>query len=412
MDERSDSAVGFRPKLGRRLSKIQRSGNESIGIMLGSTDDHHVVTQIDESGPAFRNGVRIGDQINTINEVDVTSMEHAEVIKMITTGGSSLTFGLDRDGVEQQTGAATSTQNKNSEPLGITVVSGGAFNNQSGVTRVDPNSPGERAGLKVGDILMSVNGVSVEKMEHADVLALLSDSNTEELAIGVKRGQDEVKASTSTALVLDLGMVVERTSEGFIQVVEVFVNGAAEQAGVIAGDLLLETQGVNLIKIKFKKAVELLRAESEDGLASLVTCNQPVVKQVIRGFQSRKPLTTTPTFYNVMVQRATQGSALEPLGMGIVTDTSGPKSHIVSTVIDGGCADRSGIRVNDKLVQINGEVVVQHNHERVLDMLKQTGLTFTLGIERDATLPGPPTASRVNAPRTVLETKSFTEVEI
>eukprot|EP00040_Diaphanoeca_grandis_P005166 m.31618 g.31618 ORF g.31618 m.31618 type:complete len:415 (-) comp16494_c2_seq1:125-1369(-) len=414
MDDRHDSAVGRGFKLNRRMSKIQRQPGQSVGIVLGSSDDEHIVTQIDATGPAYLSGVRVGDVITSVNTEDVTKLDHSVVVEMIAEGGTNLTFGLQRDGVEQQTGAAVSTKNPQSESLGITVVSGGAFENKTGVTRVDPNSPGERAGLQVGDVLMSVNGVDVTTMEHKNILALLSDANVDELAIGVQRGQEAVKASTSTALVLDLGVVVEKTSEGFIQVVEVFVNGAAEHAGIAAGDLVLVANNENLIKIKFKKAVEILRSEKyDDGTASLVTCSQPQLRMVVRGYQSRRPPPTHPVAYDVLLQRTSQGNGqLEPLGMGIVSETVGARAHCVSTVIEGGCAGRFGILQDDKVVQINGVSIVHLTHERALAMLKQTGMTFTLSIERDAALPAPPPTSRVNAPRTVLETKTFTEVEI
>lgn len=404
-------------KRNRRLSQIVRKHpTQSIGIVLGSGDAGHIVTQVDEKGIAFASGVRTGDILTSINDRDVTSMPHNDVIDFIGNAGSELSFGLVRDGVNQMvSGGIVSDQETAGpqEPLGISLVTGGAFGDRTGITRVDPYSPGFRAGLMVGDIITSVNGASVAGMSHQQILGMVKGSRPDELSIGVHRGQQEVTAATSTVMILDLGIVVERTAEGFVQVVEVFVNGAGEHAGLHVGDLLFECDGYSLVKLKLKRAAEILRS-AVAATANLVVAPQPVVKEVIRGYQSLNQTSNVqPQFYTIQLSRLSLGNGeVESLAMGIVTEQQGPRGHTVSKVEKGGCADRSGILEGDRVTHVNGQSVVVLQHQRVLDLLKKSGMTFTIGIERPANLPAPPPTSQINGPRTVMETENFTELEM
>lgn len=84
--------------------------------------------------------------------------------------------------------------------------------------------------MQVGDIIKSVNGVSVEGLSHPEVIQLLKES-AENIAIDVMRGNEPVSAKTTSAMVLELGVVVERKDSGAIQVLECFVGGAADKIG-------------------------------------------------------------------------------------------------------------------------------------------------------------------------------------
>lgn len=62
------------------------------------------------------------------------------------------------------------------------------LNGQVAIRALEPGKPAERAGLQIGDIIMKIDGVSVEKKEIADVSALLRGEANTPVVITIFRG--------------------------------------------------------------------------------------------------------------------------------------------------------------------------------------------------------------------------------
>lgn len=244
---------------------------------------------------------------------------------------------------------------------------------------------------------------------HAEVIHALKTVTSDQIEIGVERGNDKLTAKTTSAMALELGVVVELTTEGLIQVIECFVNGAADRSGVRVGDILLSVDGQSLIKRKsFMKAVGLLRAANPD-VVNLVVASHPRV--VDFGQVRHKPVSVKRNHYTVEVTRLTiGGGSLEPLGMGLGTNEAG--EHHVTKVIAGGAADRGGLCVGDCVEVLNGRSLKDVIHGDLMGRVGVCGVNVTLGIARDTTRPPPKSQPLRQAPRTVLVTDSFSELEI
>jgi len=142
------------------------------------------------------------------------------------------------------------------DSLGIKAASGAL------VSRAQPGSPAAAAGVKMGDVITSVNGESVaDPKELARKIALLGPTKTAELGvirdgatqtISVKLAAmaagKEAKADSSSDegdQLAKLGLTVEPTGNGRegVRVADVDPDGAAAQKGLQAGDVILDAGG-------------------------------------------------------------------------------------------------------------------------------------------------------------------------
>jgi serine protease DegQ len=159
------------------------------------------------------------------------------------------------------------------------------------VRSVYPNSPAARAGLKPGDVVISIDGRSIEGREDFDT-ALASAGTGRTLIVAFRREGEERTARLTTERTPDdlgleilrreLGVVVRDTRNGPM-IVSVTRNSLADGKGLDRGDLLL---AVNNRKVK---TVEELAKSVEGGFSrsSLVlsVLREPYVYNVTFGLE-------------------------------------------------------------------------------------------------------------------------------
>jgi S1-C subfamily serine protease len=137
------------------------------------------------------------------------------------------------------------------------------------VRSVYPNSPAARAGLEPGDVIISIDGRSIEGREDFDT-ALASAGTGRTLAVAFRRdGRDRTVRLTTERTPDDLGLEILRRELGVgvrdtrngPMVVSVTRSSPADGKGLDRGDLLL---AVNNRKVK---TVEELAKSVEDGFS-------------------------------------------------------------------------------------------------------------------------------------------------
>jgi serine protease Do len=148
------------------------------------------------------------------------------------------------------------------------------------VRSVYPNSPAARAGLKPGDLVVSIDGRSIEGREDFDT-ALASAGMGRTLVVAFRRdGQERTARLTTERAPDDLGLEILRRELGVVvrdtrngpMVVSVTHNSLADDKGLDRGDLLL---AVNNRKVK---TVEELAKTVEGGFS-----RSSLVLSVLRG---------------------------------------------------------------------------------------------------------------------------------
>jgi S1-C subfamily serine protease len=144
------------------------------------------------------------------------------------------------------------------------------------VTATDPGSPGERAGLRKGDVIEAIGGAPPQNAEEFRFrmreLPIGATARLDVARNGERRSVQLTAVELSGARVTDLvarrtGITVgeERGAEGaFVVVQKVAPRSAAAQAGLLPGDLVREVNSAEVSTVaEFRKAAARARRSGQ-----------------------------------------------------------------------------------------------------------------------------------------------------
>ncbi|PYX30939.1 MAG: RIP metalloprotease RseP [Acidobacteria bacterium] len=152
-------------------------------------DKPAVVGWVLPGSPAAKAGIKEGDRIIRIDGIEDPTWEQLEP-RVALSPNQPLGITLLRAG--QTFDATVTPEAKGSEPFGTL----GCVPDQPNViTELEPGMPAEKAGLRVGDIIIAVNGQPVKAI--AQMIQVLQQSKDQPVAITVQRGT-ETKNFTMT----------------------------------------------------------------------------------------------------------------------------------------------------------------------------------------------------------------------
>ncbi|NXR90264.1 NHRF3 protein, partial [Hypocryptadius cinnamomeus] len=274
------------------------------------------------------------------------------------------------------------------------------------VRNVERSSPAERAGLQDGDRVLRVNGVFVDKEEHAQVVEMVRNSgnsvvllvlddasyekaqkegvNLEGLGQKASTGQlQELQCPPSTATAVPQPrlcyLVKEETGYGFslkstegqkgLFIVELSSQGAAAKAGVQNNDRLIEINGENVENDTHEEVVEKVK-KSENHVMFLLSN-----EETDRYFTSQRMalskesaslrwLPLKPRLVEIQKGKSGYGFYLR------MEQNTG--DHVIKDVNSGSPAAMAGLKDSDILVAVNGERVDGLDHESVVGKIKQS----------------------------------------
>uniref|UniRef100_A0A8C6NAQ4 Uncharacterized protein n=1 Tax=Melopsittacus undulatus TaxID=13146 RepID=A0A8C6NAQ4_MELUD len=273
------------------------------------------------------------------------------------------------------------------------------------IRNVAKNSPAEKAGLKDGDRVLRVNGVFVDKQEHAQVVEIVKNSgnsvvllvlddasyqkaekeglNLEELGQNVLTGQQQeqqsppsmVNGAITTVPQPRLCYLVKeekgygfslKTTEGQkgLFIVELSSQGAAAKAGVQNNDRLIEINGKNVENDTHEEVVEKVK-KSENCVMFLLSN-----EETDHYYKSQK----------MVLSKESASLRLLPLKPRLIEIQAGENGydHVIKDVDAESPAATAGLKDNDILVAVNGELVRGLDHENVVGKIKQSKAKNTL----------------------------------
>ncbi|KAM9811055.1 whirlin-like [Neosynchiropus ocellatus] len=194
----------------RRVTLTRTRDHEGLGFSIRGGAEHGVgvyVSLVEPGSSAAREGLRVGDQILTVNDLDLDDVTHVQAVqmlkgfKLLTLTVRSLGHNTDGDisnrmytwldplgrsvspppdhhetGSRQPPGSEARTVTLNMEggqSLGLMIRGGAEFGLGIYVTGVDPGSASDAGALKVGDQILEVNGQSFVTISHDEAVHIL-----------------------------------------------------------------------------------------------------------------------------------------------------------------------------------------------------------------------------------------------
>uniref|UniRef100_A0A8C3QTC4 Protein scribble homolog n=1 Tax=Cyanoderma ruficeps TaxID=181631 RepID=A0A8C3QTC4_9PASS len=363
------------------LTIVRQTGGLGISIAggKGSTpykgDDEGIfISRVSEEGPAARAGVRVGDKLLEVNGVSLHCAEHHVAVEALRGSGSSVSMTVLRERMVEPENAITVT------PL----------------RPEDDYSPRERrGGLRFPEC--PEGAPATERFSTC----LMRNEKGLGFSIAGGKGSTPYRAG-------DTGIFISRIAEG----------GAAHRDGILhVGDRVISINGVDMTEARHDQAVALLTAASPT-IVLLVEregTEQPGEGGSPRGRMHSPPPPPgpgdSPPEETPAPPRNHLSKGLEdqypieeihlvkaggPLGLSIVGG-SDHSSHpfgihepgvFISKVIPRGLASRSGLRVGDRILEVNSIDLRHATHQEAVNALLSNAQELTMVVRRDPPPPG------------------------
>ncbi|XP_070594428.1 glutamate receptor-interacting protein 2 isoform X3 [Erythrolamprus reginae] len=271
---------------------IKKEGS-TLGLTIaGGTDKDGKprVSNLRPGGLAARSDqLNVGDYIKSVNGINLTKLRHDEIISLLKNVGERVILEVEYElplaapdnsaGIIPKTIEVTLYKEGNS--FGF-VLRGGAHEDWHKsrslvLTYVRPGGPADREGsLKIGDRLLSVDGIPLHGVSHTDALNILRQCNQEALfqieydvsimdMVANASGPllVEIAKAPGSALGITLSMNTHRNKQVII-IEKIKSASVGDRCGALhVGDHILSIDGTSTEHCSLLEATQLLAATSE-----------------------------------------------------------------------------------------------------------------------------------------------------
>ncbi|CAH8485244.1 unnamed protein product [Schistosoma margrebowiei] len=307
------------------------------------------------------------------------------------------------------------------------------------VSRLNPTGLAATSGLKLGDKLLEVNGVSLINVEHnVAVSALRANTNYFRILVGrdiqLSTKADNYKITPPMLSGTKLNLSTQ--SPQAIYVSKITEGGAAHKQGQLRiGDQIISINGVDIRNARHDEAISLLTSSNDSVDLELLRYNPDMVdnfdslpKTSANGFITSSSILTVKRSNNqqntakatdltdtnshisekcdsrvylysekgIPVERITVRNDGGPLGLAICggSDISclpfGNKEPgiFISKISLDGAALNTGLRIGDRVLKVNGVDLRHATHDEAVQALIQPVKELQLDVRRDPPPPG------------------------
>ncbi|XP_069552543.1 protein scribble homolog isoform X3 [Brachyistius frenatus] len=384
MDELDDSRLQVNSsQVKHNLTIMRQTGGLGISIAggKGSTpykgDDEGIfISRVSEEGPAARAGVKVGDKLLEVNGVDLNEAEHHTAVEALRSSGASVSMTVLRERMVEPENAITTT------PL----------------RPEDDYFPRERRSS--GGLAFNLEASASGPRQRCSTCLIRNDKG---LGFSIAGGKGSTAYRTG-----DTGIYISRIAEG----------GAAHRDSTLhVGDRVISINGVDMTEARHDQAVALLTGTSPT-IALLVERdpNAPGGSPGQSRARAHSPPPPEPSdspdqeedglsLHGNHLSRMEDEYPIEevtllksggPLGLSIVGG-SDHASHpfgvnepgvFISKVIPHGLACQSGLRVGDRILEVNAIDLRHATHQEAVRALLANKQEIRMLVRRDPSPPG------------------------
>uniref|UniRef100_A0A8D1HDJ3 PDZ domain-containing protein n=1 Tax=Sus scrofa TaxID=9823 RepID=A0A8D1HDJ3_PIG len=313
---------------GVTVVELTKKEGSTLGLTIsGGTDKDGKprVSNLRPGGLAARSDLlNVGDYIRSVNGIHLTRLRHDEIITLLKNVGERVVLEVEYElpppAPENNPGIIAKTVDvslyKEGNSFGF-VLRGGAHEDGHKsrplvLTYVRPGGPADREGsLKVGDRLLSVDGIPLHGASHATALATLRQCSHEALfQVEYDVAVPDTVASASGPLIVEITKTPGSTlgislttgshrNKPVITIDRIKPASVVDRSGALhAGDHILSINGTSMEHCSLLEATKLLASVSEK-----------VRLEILPAPQSRRPLKPSEA---VKVQRSEQPHRWDP----------------------------------------------------------------------------------------------------
>ncbi|KAM7380379.1 hypothetical protein PAMP_003681 [Pampus punctatissimus] len=444
--------AGYKPKV---ISLTKRPG-QTFGFYLRVEhgEDGHLIRCLEMGGPAELAGMKDGDRVLRVNGAFVDGLSHSEVVDLVRNSGVSVIFHtLDEASYKQAKAQGVNLSDPHNTPVANGVAkqvqkpklcylvkssSGYGFSllsikGEKGLfmAEVISGKVADRAGVKVNDRLLEVNGENVEnstheqvvdkiKMADSSIVLLLSD---EETLRYYQNKHTKIGASLATTEYLPykpriINMTKGPDGYGFLlkeepnhrgkAIISYLLCSPAEKAGLKDMDRLVAVDGKEVDGCSHEQVVERIRQSGNK--CCLLVVDKDTDHMYKQGkvspmlfWEERKECISPPSYTEAInlpapvrpsIPVQEREEELKPKLCKMEKGAAGYGFHLngiqgvcgqyIKEVVKGGVADRAGLEDNDIVVEVNGVNVEQSSHEEAVALIRSSGNSLEMLVAKES----------------------------
>lgn len=304
----SEAASIKAPRILRHVI-LKRQPDLPFGIRMSTDDDGTRIKSIDPKGAGAKsNLIHEGDFVVSVNEVDIISASISEISDVLSQSSRVSLVLADRvvlhgRAVSHHSGVPVNPLlgkyelrafrlRKSARQIGI-VLETRKFDNLTIVKDIEEDSFAAEAGLHLGDILVAVNGICVEKTVHTELLSAMTTSS--ELVIVVARGVTRtVELASGRTVDCGINLAISPSASGIV-ITSIVAESPAAACGVLfPSDLVLSINDKDVFNLSLQECNDLMKQ------------HDPVVLVIkpFGGVLNTKPRTDDPNISNLNLLEA------------------------------------------------------------------------------------------------------------